>query len=216
MGESEILHATRAAYDDVAEQYAETFRDSIPEQVFDRAMIGAFAELARATESGAVADVGCGPGHVTAHLRDLGLDAFGIDLSPRMLAIARREHPELRFVEGSMSALEVGDGALGGVLSRYSIIHVLPDSLPEVFAEFHRVLAPGGHLLVAFTAHEDDSQLAWAFDHRVTTAYRLSIPRVAALLERAGFEEVARLVEAPGEDAVRGFHHAHLLARRIP
>jgi hypothetical protein len=29
-----------------------------------------------------VADVGCGPGHVTAHLRGLGVDAFGIDLSP--------------------------------------------------------------------------------------------------------------------------------------
>lgn len=214
MGASEIIHATRAAYDDVAEQYAETFRDSIPEQVLDRALMGAFAELVRANGDGAVADVGCGPGHVTAHLRDLGLTAFGVDLSPQMLAIARREHPGLEFVEGSMSSLEIADGALGGVLSRYSIIHASPDSLPEVFAEFHRVLAPGGHLLVAFTAHEDASQLAWAFDHRVTTAYRLSIPRVAALSERAGFEEVARLVEAPGEDEVRGFHHAHLLARK--
>lgn len=214
MGASEILHSTRAAYDDVAEQYAEAFRDSIPELVLDRALMGAFAELVRAAEPGAVADVGCGPGHVTAHLRGLGLEAFGVDLSPQMLAIARREHPGLKFVEGSMSALEIEDGTLGGVLSRYSIIHAPPDSLPEVFAEFHRVLAPGGHLLVAFTAHEDDSQLAWAFDHRVTTAYRLSIPRVAALLEREGFEEVARLVEAPGEDEVRGFHHAHFLGRK--
>jgi len=32
-----------------------------------------------------VADVGCGPGHVTAHLHDSGLDAFGIALSPLMI-----------------------------------------------------------------------------------------------------------------------------------
>jgi trans-aconitate methyltransferase len=47
--------------------------------------------------------VGCGPGHVTAHLRKLGLDTFGIDLSPAMIDVARREHPELRFEVGSMT-----------------------------------------------------------------------------------------------------------------
>ena len=52
---------------------------------------------------GPVADVGCGPGHVTAHLRDSGLDAFGIDLSPVMIDVARREHPGLRFEVGSMT-----------------------------------------------------------------------------------------------------------------
>ena len=43
-------------------------------------------------------DVGCGPGRITAHLRQLGVDAFGIDLSPGMVEAARREHPGLRFV----------------------------------------------------------------------------------------------------------------------
>lgn len=212
--ESGTLAATRAAYDAVAEQYAERFGDAMREPVLDRAMMSAFAELVREARPGAVADVGCGPGHVTGHLRDLGLDVFGVDLSPQMLAIARRDHPDLTFLEGSLSSLEIEDGSLGGVLSRYSIIHLPPEELPEAFAEFGRVLAPGGHLALAFFAHEDDSQLAWAFDHKVATAYRLSIPRVAALLENAGFEQVARLVQAPGRDRVRGFHHAHLLAQR--
>ena len=39
---------------------------------------------------GPVADVGCGPGYVTHHLHDAGVDAFGIDLSPEMVALARR------------------------------------------------------------------------------------------------------------------------------
>ena len=52
---------------------------------------------------GPVADVGCGPGHVTAFLKNHGLDVFGVDLSPGMIAQARAAHPELRFDIGSMT-----------------------------------------------------------------------------------------------------------------
>ena len=102
------------------------------------------AELVRAGGNGPVADVGCGPGWVTAILARLGLDAFGVDLSPRTIALARRTHPHLRFEVGSMLALDLADGSLGGLLACYSIIHVPWELRPKLFAEFHRVLAPGG------------------------------------------------------------------------
>jgi trans-aconitate methyltransferase len=63
-------------------------------------------EHVRAAGGGLVADLGCGPGRITAHLRDLGLDAFGLDLSPAMIGLARSEHPSLRFEVGPMDALE--------------------------------------------------------------------------------------------------------------
>jgi SAM-dependent methyltransferase len=59
-------------------------------------MLTAFAELV----TGPVADVGCGSGRVTAFLHDLGVPTSGIDLSPRMVAAARRTYPALRFIEG--------------------------------------------------------------------------------------------------------------------
>nr|WP_240943201.1 class I SAM-dependent methyltransferase [Planosporangium thailandense] len=90
-------------------------------------MLVAFAELVRATGAGPVADLGCGPGYVTAYLCSLGLTAFGVDLSPEMIALARQAYPALRFDVGSMTALELEDGALGGVLARYSIIHTPPE-----------------------------------------------------------------------------------------
>lgn len=64
--------------------------------VFGWAMLAGFAELVRADGGRPVADFGCGPGHVTAHLDSLGVSAFGIDLSPRMVEIARRRYPDLR------------------------------------------------------------------------------------------------------------------------
>ncbi|GAB3647511.1 class I SAM-dependent DNA methyltransferase [Glycomyces tarimensis] len=211
MSEPSYLRTTRSAYDSVAEEYAERFRGDVAEHPLHGAMMGAFAELVRESGSIAVADVGCGPGHVTAHLHGLGLDAFGVDLSPEMLAIARRDHPGLRFTEGSLTGLGIADGALAGLVSRFSIIHTPPERLPEVFAEFHRVLAPGGRLLMSCFAEADESQLAWPFDHKVALAYRLSIGRVAELLTKAGFDETARLIEQPGPDSLRGFEYAHFL-----
>lgn len=214
MIEPDFLHTTRTAYDSVAARYAELFADGLEDQPLDRAMLVAFAEFVRADGSGPVADLGCGPGHVTALLHSLGLTASGVDLSAEMIAIAREAHPELRFDQGSMTALPLDDSALGAILARYSVIHTPPERLPEVFAEFHRVLAPGGHLLLAFQAHDDPSQLAEAFDHKVALAYRWSPDRVADLLRERGLVEVARLLREPDDTDERGFQQAHLLARK--
>ncbi|HEX6402644.1 MAG TPA: class I SAM-dependent methyltransferase [Pseudonocardiaceae bacterium] len=51
-------------------------------------------------------DLGCGSGRVTAHLRPLGLSAFGVDLSSAMVALARRAYPGLRFDQGSITAVD--------------------------------------------------------------------------------------------------------------
>jgi SAM-dependent methyltransferase len=103
--EDDFLRTTRASYDAVAGGYAERFRDELTAKPLDRAMLAGFAELVRGTGAGLVADVGCGTGRVTAYLSGLGLSVFGIDLSPQMIAAARRAHPGLRFDVGSMLAL---------------------------------------------------------------------------------------------------------------
>jgi SAM-dependent methyltransferase len=204
-----VRQDTKAAYDAVASRYAELFGNVLDRLPMERAMLTAFAELVQA---GPVADVGCGPGHVTAHLHALGPETFGIDLSTEMIALARRAHPDLRFDEGSMTALELADGALGGILASFSVIHTPPRQLPAVFAEFRRVLAPGGHLLLGFLGGDDPQPQE--YDHKVTLAYRWPPDRLAELLRRAGFVEVARLSRAPHEDE-RQFPHVHLLVRTL-
>jgi hypothetical protein len=52
-------------------------------------------------------------------------------------------------------ALDLADGVLGGIVAWYSIIHTPPQRLPVTFAEFGRVLSPGGHLLLAFQAGDE-------------------------------------------------------------
>ncbi|WP_432037829.1 class I SAM-dependent DNA methyltransferase [Streptomyces cucumeris] len=198
MTEADFLRTTRTSYDAIAVDYAERFRDELAGMPLERAVLGAFAETVREAGGGPVADVGCGPGEVTAYLDGLGLPVFGIDLSPGMLALARREHPGLRFEEGSMLALDQPDGSLGAVVAWYSTIHVPAERLPEVFAEFHRVLVPGGRLLVAFQVGDEPRCFTEAFGHPVDLTFRRWRPdRIAELLDAAGLPVHARTVRGP-------------------
>ncbi|MEU7335264.1 class I SAM-dependent methyltransferase [Streptomyces sp. NPDC007074] len=215
MVEHDALRATREAYDAAASTYARLFGDSLRDSPLDRGILGVFAELVGADGGGRVADLGCGPGYVTAHLDGLGLAAFGVDASPAMIELARQAHPGLRFDVGSMTALDLADGTLDGVLSRWSVIHTPPRELPAVLAEFHRVLAPGGHLLAGFSATDGPSHPTQVFDHAVAPAYRWWPDHLAALLRESGLTEVARLVREPLPTDRRQFQEVHLLARKV-
>ncbi|MFD9406328.1 class I SAM-dependent methyltransferase [Streptomyces sp. NPDC059989] len=216
MGETSYLSSVRTSYDTVAVDYARLLGTELDRKPLDRAMLAAFAECVRGEEGGggrAVADLGCGPGRVTAHLDGLGVRAFGVDLSPAMVAVARRTYPGLRFEVGSMAALDIADGVLGGVLAWYSTVHTPPSELPPLFAEFARVLAPGGHALIAFKAGDELVRLEHAYGHPVALDVYWTPPdRMAALLTDAGLTEVARLIRAPdaGERSPQGI----LLARK--
>jgi SAM-dependent methyltransferase len=213
--EPSYLRATRVAYDTVAVDYAALLRDELARKPLDRAMLGAFAELVHNAGNQLVADLGCGPGRVTTYLRSLGLNAFGIDVSPAMIAVARESYPDLRFEEGSMEALDLADGALGGIVAWYSIIHTPLDRLPVLFREFDRVLAPAGHLLIAFQAGDERVRLENAYGHEISLdAYRLSPDRISELLRESGFVVSARLVREPGQ--LEKTPQAYLLAEKVP
>jgi SAM-dependent methyltransferase len=178
--------------------------------------------LRQANGGGPVADLGCGPGYLTAHLSSLGLAAFGVDLSPAMIALARAAHPQLRFEVGSMDALGslgIADGSLGGALSRFSIIHLPPDQLPAVVTEFGRVLAPGGHLLLSFGQAEPGQDGTPGgdhtfYDHSVTGAYCWRPDHISALLLKVGLVEREWMLTRAEPAAKRQFSSVHLLARK--
>ena len=213
MTDAPFLAETRDSYSAMAASYGEMVAGELERRPLDRALLGVFAELVKAGGGGPVADVGCGSGRVTVVLQRLGLDAFGIDLAPGMVELARRSYPELRFEVGSMLALDLPDGGLGGLLAHYSIIHVPWEHRPAVFAEFYRVLAPGGQLMLSFQVgderlHRDE---AWGIPISVDW-YRQRPDEVAGLLRAAGFDVWMTAVrESDGtEKAPQGY----LIARK--
>ncbi len=126
------LSAVRASYDTVAEPYAAQFAAELRHKPLDRALQDCFVELVGGSP-GQVVDLGCGPGQIARYLHDRGLPAYGVDLSPGMVAVARRLHRGMTSREGSLLALDAGDGECSGITAFYSIIHLPAEIRPVPF-----------------------------------------------------------------------------------
>ncbi|WP_410870533.1 class I SAM-dependent methyltransferase [Nocardia sp. A7] len=139
---------------------------------------------------GPVLDLGCGPGHFTKFLTDAGIPTTGIDMVPEFIMHARTTYPDIPFELGSLRTLDAPTDSVPGLLAWFSLIHINPTELPTVLAEFHRVLTPGGCLVIGFFESTDTVE---PFPHKVTTAYRWPVDHLAETLHRAGFTEIDRL-----------------------
>jgi ubiquinone/menaquinone biosynthesis C-methylase UbiE len=208
------LKDTQISYDEVAASYADQLRGILDGTLYIRAALALFADMVRGSGGGPVADLGCGPGHVTAHLRELGINAFGIDLSPAMVDVARRDHPGLRFEVGSMTDLRLADASVTGLLAFWSLVHIPDDEIPAVFGHFQRVLRPGGPVLLGFHAGEGSRLKTEGYGGHPMRVYvhRRQPDQVMDWLRAAGITVEAQMLVGP-EDNVPA---ALLFARRQP
>jgi SAM-dependent methyltransferase len=113
-----------------------------------------------------VLEVGGGPGELSARMaRELGVDVVMIDVSPRMVELARSRGVDARV--GDIQSLEFADASFDCVVAAWVLFH-LPD-LDAGIAELARVLRPGGRLVAATNAEDHMLELrrlagaaAWA------------------------------------------------------
>ncbi len=187
MGDSDWLAEARWSYDNAAEGYADFMSSGLDAHPDARGALAWFVEALRDL-SGRVVDAGCGPGHVTEYLARTGLDIYGTDISPRMIDIAQRTHPHLRFAVESFTDMDCDSDTHAGVLSFYAIVHVPDHDMPAVAREFYRVLRPGGVAMLAF--HEGDSRghkgEGYGGHAMNVDVYRRPVARVADWLIEAG------------------------------
>jgi SAM-dependent methyltransferase len=203
----------QSTYDQLAEEYARHLSDELLNKPLDCQLLDRFAAQLR--DKGLVCDMGCGPGQVARYLHERGVVVCGIDLSPEMVAQARRLHPDIRFAQGDLLELAVPDGAFAGLTAFYSIVHLPKESLPQAFAELWRVLQPGGSLVLAFHVGDERVQPAELWGIPVTLDW-LFFPtqEIAAQLAAAGFELTEVVERAPYPGAEHPSQRAYILARR--
>ncbi|GAB1644077.1 class I SAM-dependent methyltransferase [Krasilnikovia sp. MM14-A1259] len=139
----------RDAHDVLAEWYAKNLVGVLERMPVERAMLDLFAELTLVVGT-EVADVGCGAGRLLPYLAGRGLLPRGVDLSPGMVEVARREHPGFAYEVADLRELPFEDASLAGVVCWFSLIYLAPGARARAFAELARVVKPGGYLVAAF------------------------------------------------------------------
>lgn len=207
------VRRSRGAYSGSAGRYLTTVGSRLSERIETSADLDLLARFARtATQVGhrVALDAGCGTGRVARLLADHGLDAVGVDVADGMIAIARREHPDLQFAIGELARLPFASDQIAATVYWYSIITTPPASLPAVFAELSRVLVDGGVALVAFQSGDGSAvQRPNAYGTTVDlTLYRHDLDVVTRTLERSGLqlaEVIERGPERAHEDTTQAF-----------
>lgn len=98
-------------------------------------------------------DVGCGTGEITRRLHELGLDIFGIDVSPGTVQVARAHHPDLTLAVAPLHALPLASRSVDGVVCWYVLQHVPDAELEAAFRELRRVIRQSAVVMVGFHSH---------------------------------------------------------------
>ncbi len=142
-----------------------------------------------------VLDVGAGTGTLVRLLYEKGAHVTGIDADPRILEIARKKVPEVKFVEGNAQSLPFPDGSFEVVTSSLVFHHLHPQAKRAALREIHRVLRPGGRLILADWGRpagpwERLQILAVQFLDGFETTSENVAGRIPILIREAGFENV--------------------------
>lgn len=158
--------AVQGAYDTVAEDYAHAFADDLMRLPVDRAVLEATLERVD-RDRDRILDLGCGPGQVGQYLASRGGRVFGANLSPRMLALARRRSSIHRVACGDIRALPFGSDSFGAVVAYYSIQHMPRAHLGGAIDEARRVLQPRGVFVLAAHLGTGEVQTDEFLGHRI-------------------------------------------------
>lgn len=208
-----VIQNTQDGYDTVAPEYAEKFKDEMDYKPFDRDCLDRLAR--EIGDLGPICDMGCGPGQIARYLHRRGVNALGVDLSPKMVAEAQRLNPEIHFHQGNMLALPDTDNSWGGIAAFYCIIHIPREQVVVALREMKRVLKPGGVLLVTFHIGSEIEHVEDWFEKPVNLDFAFYQPNeMEKWLKDAGFELEETLVREPNPEVEYASRRAYLFARK--
>ncbi|MBK7533806.1 MAG: class I SAM-dependent methyltransferase [Myxococcales bacterium] len=220
-GSGLLSGATASVYDALAAAYDEDERRMAWSRPVDLGLLFSFAKMVTERQgSGVVGDLGCGPGHTTKILAELGLRMTGIDASSAMIARARANLPGATLAVGTLLHLPAVDASWAGAVALGALWHAAAAERRTTLAEVARVIQPGGTFLYSFVTsgprQPADSVYfleRWLGVEVNLELHLLSVKAAATEVVSAGFEVIAATQREPLPHELplrRGF----LLARR--
>ena len=201
-----------ASYNAVADEYVRRIYDELQHKPLDRELLDRFAS--NVGNEGLICDLGCGPGQVARYLYDRGAWVIGVDLSTAMVERARVLNPGIEFRPGDMRQFVWPDAEFAGIVAFYSLIHIHPAEMVTTLQELHRVLHPGGQLLIAFHIGDETLHLDEWWGQRVCVDFHFfRTELMQSWLEQAGVEVQDVIEREPYPEVEHASRRAYVFAR---
>lgn len=131
-------------------------------------------------------DLCCGTGLFVGKAREVGMEPFGIDLSPSMLGVARRNHPGIDFFESDASALPIVNDSFDAATLSFALHEKPRNTALDILQEAIRVVRPGGIIVVSDFCNPIDK------DSRLTGWGIKCVERMAGKEHHAHFQDFMR------------------------
>jgi ubiquinone/menaquinone biosynthesis C-methylase UbiE len=175
------IESIASVYSAISGKYAAAFRDTSDN-------LEAFLRLIE--PGGFVLDVGCGPGIDARYIVSRGYSVRAIDVSQKMVALARRNAPAAVVERRDVRKLRLRPESIDGILTSFSLIHLQKSEVPFVLDSFRKWLKPHGALYVGFQGGTpEEKTVREPLDPRRTVFLNImSEGEMQSMLERTGFE----------------------------
>jgi len=188
-----------ASFDRIADLYTREFSDELDRKPFDRALLERVST--RLLGRGVVCEVGAGPAHVGGFMAARGVPLIASDISEGQV----REARSLGLVGGvlrcDLARLPAGPATLAAVIAFYCLIYDRAQDLEPVFADWRRVVKPGGIVVAAFHGGSGEiHETEWRGRAVDLTVILHDPDEVAGHLTAAGFQVEESLTRDPYED----------------
>lgn len=178
------------------EWHAETAGNGVSGEKLTRV----FVELVKRLDGvRTICDLGCGNGHITGRLAELGYKVTGIDASPSGIEIARQTYPKVEFVEAVIDRELSGLGSFDLVISSDVIEHLYRPS--DLLEAANALLKPGGQMLLGTPYHGYLKNLVLAATGKMDAHFSalhdgghikfFSVPTLSRLMTSHGFTELS-------------------------
>ena len=201
------LKQASLVYDKIAELYAKEFPE--PSDYIDE-----FLKLI--PKNGKILDVGCGVGIDAGYMLSKGFGVIGIDLSKKMLKIAKQKFPQIDFRLMDIRKINFKPNSFDGIFASFSLIHIPKKDVPNILKKFYQILKNNG--IVYVSLHEGNSEEIFV-DEPLKPSEKLflkifSYEEIRNLLVKSGFTIIKKYQRKPKSEAELNFTKLFIIAKK--